>query len=235
MHARVPCKKEMHVIAAMVPIKTPDGQAELSTRQRRVSQRHRTVLLLVDGRRDELQVRSLAARAGVPDSFFGELLDLGLISLPGPGARMPADAQASAPGVLHVDLPLDAADDGADSELPAARSLHPESMLSDSMLGEFGSPNSWLPSQNGDDLGVDSALEEARDILIRAVRTETPVAGSLTIMRLRRARTRSDLAVLLRDVEVRISKPHRLLAAAQTLRHVRHLLAMRADSSLSSS
>lgn len=235
MHARVPCKKEMHVIAAMVPIKTPDGQAELSTRQRRVSQRHRTVLLLVDGRRDELQVRSLAARAGVPDSFFGELLELGLIRLPEPSARMPVDAQAPVPGVLHVDLPLDAADDGADSELPAARSLHPESVLSDSMLGEFGSPNSWLPSQNGDDLGVDAALEEARDILIRAVRTEAPVAGSLTIMRLRRARTRSDLAVLLQDVELRISKPHRLLAAAQTLRHVRHLLAMRADSSLSPS
>ena len=220
------------MVAAMVPIKTADGQAELSTRQRRVSQRHRTVLLLVDGRRDETQVRSLAARAGVPDSFFGELLELGLIKLPEPSASMPLDVQVSAPGVLDVDLPLETTDDGADSVLPPARSLHPESELTDSMMGEFSAPNSWLPSQNGDDSGVDAALEEARGILIRAVRTEAPVTGSITVMRLRRARTRSDLAVLIHDVEIRISKPHRLLAAAQTLRHVRHLLAMRADSSL---
>jgi hypothetical protein len=229
----MPCKKEIPVAAAMVPIKTPDGQAELSTRQRRVSQRHRTVLLLVDGRRDELQVRSLAARAGVPDSFFGELLELGLIKLPEPGANMPLQAQASAPGVLHVDLPLDAADDAADSVLPAVRSLPPESVLPDSMMGELSSPNSWLPSQNGDDSGVDAALEEARGVLIRAVRAEAPVTGSLTVMRLRRARSRSDLAALLHDVELRISKPHRLLAAAQTLRHARHLLGLRTDSSLS--
>ena len=32
----------------MVPIKTPEGQAELKTRARRVSQRHRTMLFLVD-------------------------------------------------------------------------------------------------------------------------------------------------------------------------------------------
>ena len=39
-----------------VPSKTPDGVAELAHRTRGLSQRHRTVLLLVDGRRPTSQV-----------------------------------------------------------------------------------------------------------------------------------------------------------------------------------
>jgi len=56
-----------------------------------------------------------------------------------------------------------------------------------------------------------------------------PVAGSLTLMRLRRARTREELAGLLDEVEQRIAKPPRPLAAAQTLRRVRDLLEGRAS------
>jgi len=46
-----------------VPIKTPEGHAELGTRRLRLSQRHRTVLFLVDGRRSEAQVKALADSA----------------------------------------------------------------------------------------------------------------------------------------------------------------------------
>ena len=66
------------------PIKTPDGQAELATRARQLSQRHRTLLLLVDGRRSEAQLRLLAERAGVPPSVYDELLDMGMITVPLP-------------------------------------------------------------------------------------------------------------------------------------------------------
>jgi hypothetical protein len=218
------------VVAGTIPIKTPEGQAELATRQRRVSQRHRTVLFLVDGKRSATEVRGLALQAGVPESCFDELLAMGLIMLPEPTFSLLIDVPAPA-DVLHVDLPLSAFDgDGAapDSLLPPSRSLY-STLSADSTLGDSPLPDSWLPSQAG---ALDSAVAEARLILLRAVRAEAPLAGSLTLLRLRRARTREDLTSLLDEVEARITKPHRALAAGQTMRRVRHLLGSRLDSSL---
>jgi len=117
-----------------------------------------------------------------------------------------------------------------DSMLPPSRTLHPESVSADLPLGEVPA-DSWYASLSDTQSG-DAAFMEARSILVRAVRTEAPVAGSLTLLRLRRARSRADLLALLDEVEQRITKPHRSLAAAQTLRRVRHLLGTRIDSSL---
>ena len=84
------------------------------------------------------------------------------------------------------------------------------------------------------DLGdLDAPLEQARDLLIRAVRAEAPVAGSLTLMRLRRAHTRDELDALIDEVEARLSRPHRTLATTQLLRRVRRLIDAPVDSSLS--
>ena len=83
----------------IIPIKTPAGQAEMSSRQRRISQRHRTMLLLVDGKRTEAQVRALSAQAGVPGICFDELMGLGLIVAPQPeppGAARNGAASAAA-------------------------------------------------------------------------------------------------------------------------------------------
>ncbi|MGH8796323.1 MAG: hypothetical protein ACREXI_04640, partial [Caldimonas sp.] len=60
---------------------------------------------------------------------------------------------------------------------------------------------------------------------------EAPVAGSLLLLRLRRARNREELMQLLDDVEGRIGKRHRSLSAAQTLASARRLLAPLPDSS----
>jgi hypothetical protein len=224
------------VVAGTIPIKTPEGQDELSTRQRRVSQRHRTVLFLVDGRRSANEVRSMALKAGVPESCFGELIDMGLIMLPEPTFSLLIDTPIEAPDVLHVDLPLagpDSVGAAADSLLPPSRTLAPESISSDSTLGGLvPAPDSWLPSEAGDLASLDPAFVEARLILLRAVRAEAPLAGSLTLLRLRRARTRADLKNLLDEVESRITKPHRSLSANQTMRRVRLLLDGHVDSSL---
>jgi hypothetical protein len=219
------------VVPGNAPIRTPDGQAELASRQRRVSQRHRTMLFLVDGRRSEGQVKALAGQAGVPESCYGELLELGLIMVP--QLTVPVlPAEDTTP--LHIDLPLheDSGPPSVQSELPAAKSLHPES----SLHGELGGTD-WPAADGEADANrgqVDAPLEEARDILLRAVRSEAPVAGSLTLMRLRRARTRADLEELLDEVEARIRKPHRMLATTQTMRRVRQLLGVPADSPTSS-
>ena len=61
-----------------------------------------------------------------------------------------------------------------------------------------------------------------------------PVAGSLTLLRLRRARSRAELELLLDEVETRIRKPHRMLATTQTMRRVRQLLGIPIESSFSS-
>ena len=70
----------------------------------------------------------------------------------------------------------------------------------------------------------DAVVAEVREILTRAVRSVAPVAGSLTLLRLRRARTRGELTGLLGEVAQRIAKPPRALAGAQTLRRARDLL-----------
>ena len=213
----------------LIPVKTPDGQAELSNRQRRLSQRHRTVLLLVDGRRTEEQVRALARQAGATDTCFGDLLDLGLILLPRPTVTMaPASVLDETP--LHVDIPIDTPEP-AESLLPAARTLQPESVMDDAMADPLMT-DSMLQEFDAIDASADPALEEARDILMRALRSEAPLTGSLTMLRLRRARTRAELADLIDEVEARIIKPYRSLSAQQTLRRARHLLVPRVDSAL---
>jgi hypothetical protein len=197
----------------MVPIKTPEGQAELKTRVRRVSQRHRTVLFLVDGRRAEEQVRQLALAAGAPESCFDELLELGMIAPSQAGELGPAEVDTD-----HVDLPLDGSAGDEELPMPAMRTLQP-----DSVLGEVGNgpgfvvPGDEVPDAVDKDGGpIDGALE-------------APMVGTLTLLRLRGAHSRAELEALLPEVEFRISEPHRTLLAAQTMQHARHLLSLRPD------
>jgi hypothetical protein len=208
----------------VIPIKTPAGLAEMSTRQRRISQRHRTMLLLVDGKRTEAQVRSLSAQAGVPGICFDELLGLGLIAATQPAAP----AAAAGPVKNGVTEAFQAVESnsgfGDDSELPASRTLPPESIFSDTGLGHPPAPSTWLPTEPDENATGDDVLERAREMLLRAVRVEAPVAGSLTIFRLRRARTRAELEQLIDEVASRIGKPPHSLVAEQTLRRVRNVL-----------
>lgn len=77
-----------------IPVRTPEAIQELGNPQRRLSQRHRTVLLLIDGHRREEDVRDMAIRAGSPASCFDELLDMGMIALPRPAKKMVSVAYA---------------------------------------------------------------------------------------------------------------------------------------------
>ena len=181
-----------------IPVKTVDGQNELAHRSRGLSQRHRTVLLLVDGRRSVAQIVTTAKAAGVQSTVFDELLSSGMVAL---------DSRT------HVDVPLDAAAPGGgdSSLLPSVRSLLPES--------EWSTLSGTPPTHE-----LDRPLQEARELLMRALRAQAPVSGSLTLMKLKRALTRDDIEALLDEVEQRLRKPHRMIIAAQTMRHVRHLL-----------
>jgi hypothetical protein len=189
------------------------------------------VLLLVDGRRSEAQVRQMALQAGAAETCFDDLVDLGMIERPvgepdvvAPSAPMPlVDTPAPRP-VAMFDVAAAGPDSVHSTLLPPSLTLQPESTLNDSVL------MNELPSSDLGDLdslireGGDAQLEEARDLMIRAVRAEAPMAGSLTLLRLRRARSRTDLEGLLEEVELRITKPFKGLWATQTMSRVRELL-----------
>ena len=224
--------------AGLIPIKTPEGQAELNTRRRRVSQRHRTVLFLIDGKRTTDEVRSMALKAGVPESCFGELVELGMIMLSEPTFSLLIDDPVPAPRILHVDVPLPGPDSRSaalDSMLPPSRSLFPESVSTDSASGSVSTAQAWLNADTSEAATVlDPVVAEARLIMVRAVRAQSPLAGTITLLKLRRARTRAELVDLLDEVESRISKPHRSLAATHTMRRLRLMLGGRTDSMLES-
>jgi hypothetical protein len=179
------------------PQRTASGHAELATRGKRISQRHRTVLLLVDGRRSELDIRKLAAQAGAGAQCLDELLSLGLIALSGND---------------RADVTVTIAAGNESSLLPSSQSLQGES--------------TWTVDETDASALVDRPLAEARELLLRAVRQEAPVSGTLTLMKLRRAVTREAVEALLDEVEQRLRKPRRQIIAAQTMRHVRHLLSL---------
>ncbi|MEW6707945.1 MAG: hypothetical protein AB1430_24125 [Pseudomonadota bacterium] len=187
----------------LVPVKTADGHAELAQRVRGLSQRHRTVLLLVDGRRSLQQVRAMAAAAGVPAQVFDELVALGLVRTVPP----------TSPGELAPPEPLPS----DDSLLPAAASLLPESEH-----GAFVD----IPLDPVPDELVDGPLEQARELLQKALRNEAPVSGSLLMMRLRRAGNRQEVAAMLGEIEQRIRKPRKKLLVDQLLRQVKYLLSL---------
>jgi hypothetical protein len=119
----------------MPPVKTAAGQDELTHRSGGLGQRHRTLLLLVDGHRSSAEILRLARQAGVPDRCFDDLVSLGLVAPMAPRSRPPR----------------------------------------------------------------------------------------LTQLKLRRATSRDELEALLDEVEQRMRKPRKLIVAAQTMRHVRHL------------
>jgi hypothetical protein len=103
-----------------------------------------------------------------------------------------------------------------EDSLPSLASLQSESQLSESILSEDASVFT--------DVSLDP-LEEARSLLLEAVRRESPIAGSLTLMRLRRARSADDIQALLGEVESRISNPDRILEVEQLMHSVAQLLA----------
>lgn len=124
-------------------------------------------------------------------------------------AELVAMGLVAAPGV---------SDAGDSSMLPLPSS---QSLLGDSSWSALDDD----PKQRGD-----RPLDEARSLLVRAVRSEAPVAGALTVLKLKRAQTREALESLLDEVEQRLRKPHRRIIAAQMMRHVRHLLTLPAAS-----
>jgi len=64
-----------------IPQRTPLADDELGTRTGKLSQRHRTALLLIDGRRTVAQVLSLCELAGATRTHLEQLVSEGFVQL----------------------------------------------------------------------------------------------------------------------------------------------------------
>jgi hypothetical protein len=65
----------------IIPQRTPLANQELESRSRILSQRHRTVLLMTDGRRNLVQLLDMCQRAGATRAHLDELVRDGFIQL----------------------------------------------------------------------------------------------------------------------------------------------------------
>ncbi len=118
-----------------IPVKTEVGADELRGRSRTLGQRHRTVLLLVDGRRTLSDVLSLAQQAGARPSLFDELVQMGMVKMPEAGADREgriSERGASSSGFAR------SASSRWPSVSPAAQAGPPNASLSASTLWQHG-------------------------------------------------------------------------------------------------
>jgi hypothetical protein len=204
--------------------KTADGVSEMTTRARRLTQRHRTVLFLVDGKRSVAEVQRMAAAAGASETLLDELLSLGLVAVVEPNAlgTAPTDAFRSSSGLV-ANTPQD------DSLLPPLPPLGANSTaqppLDLPVLRAVMEAHEAHQTRSGElDFSNDNPLGQAKDMLIRAVQEVAPVTGALIVLRLRRAQSIDSVNSLLEEVERRISKPNRSLLTQQLMSNVKQLL-----------
>jgi hypothetical protein len=198
-----PRKKPLKVL-----IKTQAGQTEMMLRQRGLSQRHRTMLILVDGKRTYQQVLDLAAQVGVPKAYLDELRELGLVTI----------------AVTHHGR----------SKLPVRSAAVPEPRPSIwqgeayPLPGDDDTIGMGLALTNSEMAALDvsdTVISQARSCMLQALRLQAPIMGAVTMLRVRRARHASALRALLTEVHGKIGGAHERSEAALLLRRALTLLA----------
>jgi hypothetical protein len=214
----------------VIPCKTAAGHAELAARERRLSQRHRTLLFLVDGRRSLAEVFRLGEQAGVPRAYVDELLALGLIVMAAPVSQGAVDASEAAWSPTQQTRPhrSSRSDEGDPLDSlpfgwPTDLSSLPRVFSSSEDSVGFGEPvsNTELSALEGHD----PAFAQARSVVLQALLSTAPVVGAVTMLRVRRARSRSQLRALLPEVQARLSRPRHLADARLVIQRVEALLA----------
>lgn len=184
-----------------IPCKTAAGHAELASQDCRLSKRHRVLLLLVDGERSLDEVVQLGRQVGVPRSYIDELFALGLIVIGPPVAQAISEFAAFDPGQTAT-----RPDGGCDTI---------------GLGGPMG--NTELAQLDAQD----TSLAQARVAVLQVLRANAPVSGMVTMIRVRRVRSRAELRALLPEVQARLSRSRPLVEARQLMQRVESLLAVR--------
>jgi hypothetical protein len=207
------------------PVKTPLGHQELRRRTQGLGQRHRTVLLLVDGRRSLADVLSMAHQAGAGTSYFEELVRLGMIELP---ARL-LPAQPEAPVEPQVDALEAAAAPAAEVQVAPAEAgpiehgqdmSPPVSPAVPEAANADAEPGAEIRPADND------ALDEVRRLLIDTLRRDTLLQRVLAPARVRAAHTQEALIGLVWDIERERAHARRKRGQLLNLQRARELLGM---------
>ena len=227
----------------VVPSKTALGQDELRHRTHRLSQRHRTVLLLVDGRRSLGEVLDLANQAGAAISHFEELVRLGLVDVPveaSPPAEPPPEPATSPdePQLTSVELlvpaaPLEAqADETASTELPeevpiaAADVAPPEPPLAAEPPPRIEAVAPPLLLDEVPEVEEEPVVERVRQQLLELLRLDGPLFGSRLVGRVRGAESTAELIDLVWDIERQLGMTKRSRQGQLCLERARDLLGL---------
>lgn len=185
------------------------------------------VLFLVDGRRDVTQVQQMAAAAGAAESVLVELMDLGLVSLrerDDMAADSPSQqAAAQSPSATEVVAypTFDSHGRPITAEKPTGAPPQQVPVLNAVVEGY-----TTLQQTTEQDALLDPThpLNQAREMLLRALMEHAPVAGSITRMRVKKAQSIAEITALLDEVERHISRPKRQLVTQQLISNVKQLL-----------
>jgi hypothetical protein len=240
----------------VVPSKTALGQDELRHRTHRLSQRHRTVLLLVDGRRSLGEVLGLANHAGAAISHFEELVRLGLVEVPmeepppPPEAAVEPATAPDAPQLTSVEMLVPAEDDSSEEAqaLPQAEvSVEPEPEPQSADPGPVvvqapppepppPEPPPRLPPPAPPVLidvvppltepDEEPVLERARQQLLDLLRMDGPLFGSRLAGRVRDAETNTQLIDLVWEIERQLGMTRRSRQGQLCLERARDLLGL---------
>jgi hypothetical protein len=229
---------------SIVPTKTDLGRKELNERSKRISQRHRTVLLLVDGKRPLSLVLSLAQQAGASTQYFEELLSLGLAELPeflkaqvAPAEAPIAEAPIAEPATVEVlAQPAPPA-----AEPPPARPVKPEPRQDQEPENEtrhvrrLGTRKPMteaglLPEiALGEPRSLESPVEEAADqpmvlqgrrLLQKVVQIAPPPVRFRVPSRLAKARTVADLGEMVDVIEQCMRRAGHSLVTGEAAAHL---------------
>lgn len=187
-----------------IPCKTAAGHAELASQVCRLSRRHRALLLLVDGDRPIGEVVRLGQEAGVPRGYIDELFALGLIVIGPPAAQAIREFDAPSPW----------------GGRPPDFGLTQPSTLGDTVGLGHPMGNTELAQLDAQDRD----FAQARGAVLQVLRAHAPVTGMVTMLRVRRARSRAELRALLPEVQARLGRSRPLAEARQLMQRVESLL-----------
>lgn len=152
------------------PVKTELGQQELRRRKRTLGQRHRTMLLLVDGKRSRDEVLGLAQQVGVGATHFDELIEWGMVA--GEPVALPVTEPVAEAAAADVAPVAEAGASTAD-EPEAAVAPEPEAAVAPA-LEAVQVPAAEVPAEAGPGDEPPSAAEPEPAVAAEAAPTESP-------------------------------------------------------------
>ena len=212
------------------PQKTQLGIDELRSRTHGLNQRHRTMLVLVDGQRPLSEVLALGLQAGARTTHFADLVHLGLVDVAldpaaSVAARPLADAENSGANLLSGALAVDlnpATTPRADAATSAAAGATRGSLK----LPESGEAVMAAQRRACAASEREALHQEVRELLIETLRIDAPLYAAVTLVQVRRAKTTRELINLAWDIERHLVASAKSQSEMRTLYRARELLGM---------